>query len=68
MLNGFGIYVWSHDESIQKEEEVQDIATILAGLSYKCAEGITFTPNMTQTTVGEGDPTTAVNLTFMLKF
>jgi len=49
-------------------DESADTTTLLAGLSYKCAEGITFTPNMTQTTVGEGDPTTAVNLTFMLKF
>ena len=45
-----------------------ETTTIIAGLSYKCAEGITFTPNMTQTTVGDGDPTTAINLTFMLKF
>jgi len=49
-------------------DESADTTTLLAGLSYKCAEGITFTPNMTQTTVGEGEPTTAVNLTFMLKF
>ena len=45
-----------------------ETTTIIAGLSYKCAEGITFSPNMTQTTVGDGDPTTAINLTFMLKF
>ena len=41
---------------------------LLAGLSYQCVEGIIFSPNMTQTTVGAEEPTTAINLTFQLKF
>ena len=45
-----------------------ETTTLLAGLSYQCAEGITFSPNMTQRTVGTEDPTTEVNLTFQLKF
>ena len=49
-------------------DESKDTATILAGLSYKCAEGIIFTPNMTQTTVSDQDPTTSINLTFQLSF
>ena len=45
-----------------------ETTTLLAGVSYQCAEGITFSPNMTQTTVGAEDPTTAINLTLQLKF
>ena len=55
------------DDQTDVDESV-DTGTLLAGLSYKCAEGITFAPNMTQTTVGDDDPTTALNLTFMFKF
>ena len=42
--------------------------TLLAGLSFNCVEGIIFSPNMTQTTIGDNDPTSAINLTFQLKF
>lgn len=50
--------------------ETDDIetTTLLAGLSYQCAEGIIFSPNMTQTTEGAEEPTIAMNLTFQLKF
>ena len=58
----------AEDNDQTDADESADTTTLLLGLSYKCAEGITFTPNMTQTTVGEDDPTTAINLTFMLKF
>ena len=56
------------DDQTADVDESADTTTLLAGLGYKCAEGITFTPNMTQTTVGGDDPTTAINLTFMFKF
>ena len=56
------------DDDQTDVDESLDTGTLLAGLSYKCAEGITFAPNMTQTTVGDDDPTTALNLTFMFKF
>ncbi len=56
------------DDDQTDVDESADTAILLAGLSYKCAEGITFAPNMTQTTIGDDDPTTALNLTFMFKF
>ena len=56
------------DDDQTDVDESADTAILLTGLSYKCAEGITFAPNMTQTTVGDDDPTTALNLTFMFKF
>ena len=56
------------DDDQTDVDESADTATLLAGLSYKCAEGIIFTPNITQTTIGEDNPTIAINLTFMLKF
>ena len=56
------------DEQTVDVDESADTTTLLAGLSYKCAEGVIFAPNMAQTTVGNGEPTTAINLTFMLKF
>ena len=50
------------------EADDTETTTLLTGVSYQCAEGITFSPNMTQRTVGAEDPTTEVNLTFQLKF
>ena len=45
-----------------------ETSTLLAGLSYQCAEGLLVSPNMLQTTIGDEDPTTAINLTFKFNF
>ena len=52
------------DADVEKNETT----TMLAGLIYQCADGFTVSPNMLQTTVGEADPTTAMNLTFQFQF
>ena len=52
-----------------KDENVNDNETaMLVGLIYQCSEGLTVSPNMLLTTIGEKDPTTAINITFRLQF
>lgn len=63
-----GLEIGADDNDQTDVDESADKATLLAGLSYKCAEGITFAPNMSQTTIGDQDPTTSINLTFQLSF
>jgi len=67
-VDGLSILVRHDMLDTDTETDDTETTTLLAGLSYQCAEGITFSPNMTQTKVGTGDPTTAINLTFELKF
>jgi hypothetical protein len=65
-----GLSIFLKYDMLDADTETNDVemSTLLAGLSYHCAEGIIFSPNITQTTVGTEDPTTAINLSFQLKF
>ena len=51
------------DESIADDKK-----TLLAGLIFKCIDGIEVSPNMTMITIGDADPESSFNLTFQLKF
>ena len=48
--------------------ENNETSTLIAGLSYKCDDGIIVSPNMKQVAVGNEDPITSMNLTFQLSF
>ena len=65
-----GLSVLFKYDALHTDADADDTesTTLLAGVSYKCAEGITFSPNMTQTTVNDDDPITAINLSFKLEF
>ena len=61
--------VHEDDYFIDGDIEVSgNVTTLLAGFSYQWTKGITFSPNMTQTTIRTEDPATAINFTFKLKF
>lgn len=65
-----GLSVMVRYDMIDTDTDADDTetTTLLAGLSYQCAEGLVVSPNMLQTTVGDEEPTTAVNLTFKFNF
>ena len=65
-----GLSVIAKYDMIDTDIDTDDTetTTLLAGLSYQCAEGLVVSPNMLQTTIGDEDPTTAINLTFKFEF
>ena len=50
------------------ESKEDDISTMMAGVIYKCTDGITFAPHIVQTTEGTGNPMMDFNLSFQFKF
>ena len=51
------------------DESIDDnTSTMLAGIIFKCADGITFSPSMSQTTQGDTDPVTGIDLNFQFQF
>ena len=58
------------DSSTTEADESTDdnTSTMLAGIIFKCTDGITFSPSMTQTTQGDADPVSGLDLNFQLKF
>ena len=51
------------------DESVEDnITSIIAGLIYKCTDGVTVSPNIVQTTLGSINPVMNINLSFQFQF
>ena len=50
------------------ESSSDDETTLLAGLIFKCANGMTISPNVVMSTVGDNDAESTFHLTFQLKF
>ena len=51
-----------------KVETDETTTNLMVGVSKKCSNGLTVSPNMLQTTVGENEATTAVNVSFLIEF